>query len=125
MTTTHHLADSRPDLINWAIAGSILVNIASLGTFFLPGQDDIPGAAKIVALAFAALAGLGAWGLLNHRRWAQRLTIAVTALNTLAAVPALGDPPSAAIAAAIVIGTIVGISVIATLTRPSVRGQLA
>ncbi len=124
-TTTRPAARSHMDLLHWAIAGSVLTNIGGMVGFLLPGQDGIPAGAKVAGVVFALLAAVGAWGLTYHHRWASRLTIAVTALNTLSALPGLIDPPSASIAVLIAASVPIGIAIIVALTRPSVRRQLS
>lgn len=117
--------DTRADMpIRWALIGSLVVNVASLGAFALPGQDNVPLAAKIGAVLFAAIALAGAWGLSQHRRWGARTTIAVTALNVLSSLGGLVDPPSASLAVTIVVGAVIGLVVVTLLRRPVVRASL-
>lgn len=124
MTTTNATAPTGIHPRQVAIAGSILVNIISLLGFLLPGSDEIPAAAVVVAAVFAALAAVGAWGLAQKRRWGARLTIAVTALNVLSGVPGLLDWPSTSIAVLIIVLGVLGVATIAILTRPALRSEL-
>ena len=123
--TTHPSGTTTPNDLATAIAGSVIVNIVSLVSFLLPGQDEVPDGAKIGALVLAVLAAIGAWGLWQRRRWGQRLTLVVTVLNALSAVPALFDPPSGAIAAVVGVALVVGVVTVSVLARPTLRSQLA
>jgi hypothetical protein len=111
-------------IYRWAIAGSLLINVGGLAAFLLPGQDDVPAGAKVVTVVFAVLGALGAWAMWSRRRWGANLTFVVTLLNVVSGLPALGDPPSGAIAVAIVLGAVIGIPVLVLMTRPTVRREL-
>jgi uncharacterized membrane protein (UPF0136 family) len=124
MTTTHPTTQTGVNPRHVAIAGSIITNIVGLLGFLLPGSDEIPAGAVVAAIVFGALAALGAWGLIQRRRWGARLTIAVTALNVLSAVPGLLDPPSTSIAVLIIVLGVLGVATIAILTRPTLRSDL-
>jgi hypothetical protein len=112
-------------LIDWTIIGSLVVNVGGLAAFALPGQDNVPAAAKIGAVVFAAIAVVGCWGLWQRRRWGARTTIVVTAVNVLTSLGALADPPSASLVVAIVVGAVVGLAVVVGLRRPSARAELS
>jgi uncharacterized membrane protein HdeD (DUF308 family) len=112
------------DSVLWPVTLSIVGNVGGLVGFLLPGNEQIPVAAQLLGVLFAALSIPAAWGLWNHRRWGSRATIAISAVNLLMGLPALTDPPSSAIATAIVIGAAIGIAIIVLLSRKALRRQL-
>lgn len=129
-TDTHQIrtapgpATSVAQQITGAVVGSFLVNVVSLAGFALPGNDEVPAGAKVVAVAFGALALVGIWALLQGRRWGAWFSIVLTALNALTALPALFDPPSTSMGVLIAIAIPIAVAVVVILSRSSVRRSL-
>lgn len=112
--------------VEQAVGASLVANVVVQLLVFLPAVgDDVPSDAKVVGVAFAVVAAIGAWGLWNRRTWGRRTTLAITVLNVLSSVPALIDPPGAAVLAAVVVSILFGIVAIALLLSGGVKGELA
>jgi hypothetical protein len=109
----------------WAIIGSILVNVVGLLLFFAPADDDPPGAAMVIGIAFAVLALLGAWALWQRRRWGWWVTLVVTALTVLSAIPVFFIGPSAVLLIGNLLSIIIGVGVIVLLLRRDVKALLS
>ena len=118
------IADTERPLL-WAVIGSLIVNVVgALVIFILPGTDDVPGAAKVASVVFAALALLGAYGLMKHMRWGWWVTLIVTVINVLSSIPGIFDWPSTSVGVAIIVGVVLGIGVVVLLLRHDVRDRL-
>jgi hypothetical protein len=111
--------------LEWAVAVSLFINVFGNLAFFLPGSDEIPGAAIVIALVLTVVAVVGAWGLWNRHRWGARITIAVAVLQILSSAPGLLDPPSAALATTIVVGSVLAIVDIVLTRASQTRAQLS
>ena len=89
--------------------------------FFLPGYDEVPVGVQVFSVAGALFVLAGAWGLWNLRRWGAILVFVVTLLNTLSALPGLGDPPSGWILAGLLIAVPLGVAILVLIALPSSR----
>lgn len=106
---------------NAAIA-SIVVNVLSMPLFFvLPGAEEAPVGAIVFGAVLAAVAAVGAWGLVQGRRWGWRTTFVATLLNALSSAPAIAEWPSAWVGVVAGVGTVAGIALLVYLRRPEVR----
>ncbi len=112
---------NRPTSVTVAVMLTVLGALTTIPFFFLPGNEDIPEAALAFGAGAALLSLVGAWGLWNLRKWGAIVTFVVTLLNTISALPALGDPPSGWIVAGVLLMTPVGIAVLVLIALPSSR----
>jgi uncharacterized membrane protein (DUF2068 family) len=99
------------------VVGSIIVNVLTLALFALPGNGDVPGAAKVLAVLCGALALVGAYGLVRRARWGWWITLIVTGFNLLSSVPGIFAWPSTSLGIAIIVSSVAGIAVIVLLFR--------
>ena len=115
------VSQGRPQTIAWATGLTVIFTIIGLGIFFLPGSEDIPAGAIVVGAVAAAITLAACWWLWNCKRWAAILVTVISVLNLLTSLPGLFDPPSNAIAAAIIIGIPVTLIPVWLLWHPASR----
>ncbi len=117
----HPSVSERPQTIAWATWITAFTSIVGLGLFFLPGSDDIPAGAIVIGLIATAVTLAGCWWLWNCKRWAAILITVISVLNLLTSLPGLIDPPSNAIAVALIIGIPLTILPIWLMWHPASR----
>lgn len=111
----------RPQTIAWATWITAAAAILGLGFFFLPGSEDIPAGAVVIGIVATVLTLAGCWWLWKCKRWAAVLVTAIMVLNLLTSLPGLLDPPSNAIAAALVVNIPVTLLPIWLMWHPASR----
>ncbi len=84
----------RPMVITAAVWLAVGIQVISVPFFFAPGANEVPGFAIVIGIVMGLLTLVGAWGMWNLKRWGAILTLVVTFLNTLTAVPGLFAAPS-------------------------------
>lgn len=94
---------TRPSTVTAAAILGVGIQLASIPFFFVPGADEIPALALVVGIVLGLLTLVGCWGMWNLRRWGAILTLLVTFLNTLSAVPGLFEVSSGWIMAELVV----------------------
>ena len=122
MIHTASLSTTTTDRRRDAAIASIVINVLTAPLFFvLPGADEAPIGAIIFGFVVAAVGALGAWGLLQGRRWGWRTTFIATLLNVLSSAPAIAAWPSAWVGVTCAIVTVAGIALLVMLRRSDVR----
>jgi uncharacterized membrane protein (DUF2068 family) len=112
---------ARSTAVSIAVAIAVIMALSTPLMFILPGADDIPAGAIAIGVAASVITLVSAWGLWNLRRWGAIVTFVVTLLNLVAALPGLLDPPSAWLAASIVISIPLSLAVLILIALPSSR----
>jgi hypothetical protein len=113
----------RPPAILWAVAITVVVNIASAVLFVLPlpGNEDIPTGAVIFGVALSAVTVVLCYWLWQEKKWAAIAITIITLLNMLTGIPALLDPPSGTLVAIILAGVPLTLIPIWLMWHPTAR----
>jgi hypothetical protein len=109
----------RPSTVTAAVLLAVGIQVASIPFFFVPGADEIPGFAIVIGIVAGLLTLVGCWGMWNLHRWGAILTLVVTFLNTITAVPGLFEAPSGWIFAELVVLIPLGIANMVLIVMPS------
>ncbi|MGA7670389.1 MAG: hypothetical protein WBW04_08190 [Nitrolancea sp.] len=93
VSAADRLARQRPTTLSAAVILGIGIQVASIPFFFVPGADKMPGVVIIMIIIMGLLTVVGCWGMWNLHRWGAILTLVVTFLNTITAVPGFFGGP--------------------------------
>jgi hypothetical protein len=110
---------------NWAIIGSLLLNVATLPlTWVLPGADEAPSAVIVIGFVFSALAIAGAYGLYQGARWGWHITFWANVAALLGGLGAIGDWPSAWVGVTSIVFIALGIGELVLLRNKELRATV-
>jgi hypothetical protein len=113
---------ARPMPVTIAVVLSVLLIIANFAGLALPtGGEDVPLPVIIVSIVLGVAGIPAAIGLWLLRRWGFILTLIVTALNLLSALPGIFLGPTAAIKIFSAVGGLIAIAILVLVTRPEAR----
>jgi len=113
---------TRPMPVTLAVILSVLVVIANFVGFALPTGDEAVPLVVILGGIIPGVAGIpAAIGLWLLRRWGFILTVVVTAVNLLTALPGPFLGPTAAIKIFSVAMALASVAILVLVTRPEAR----
>lgn len=122
MDSTRGHPAARPMPVTVAIVLSLVNIIGNFVGFALPTGGEAVPTIVIVSSIVLGVAGIPAVvGLWLLRRWGFILTLVVTALNLLSALPGIPAGPTAAIKVFSVVFALISVVIIVLVTRPEAR----
>ena len=109
----------RPLSVVIATVLMVVLSIANIVIFLIPGaNDDVPTAAIVIGIVLGLVGFPAAVGLWRCRRWAMIATIVISVLNFLSAVPGVAFGPNTVAIVLSVFGALVSAAtIVLVLTR--------
>lgn len=113
---------ARPMSVTVAVILSVISITGNFAGFALPtGGQDVPAIVVVSGIVLGVAGIPAAYGLWMLRRWGFILTLVVTALNLLSAVPGIPAGPTTAIKIFSAVFGLIAIAILVLMLRPDAR----